>query len=59
MAAWRSVKSVVDMILWVAVQVAYFSSKRMFPTNNVLTFGWIGMGEAAWEAGLIAVAWVP
>ena len=55
-AAWRSVKSVVNKILWVAVQVADFLSKRMFLTKNVLTFGWMGMGKAAREAGLMAVA---
>ena len=43
-AAWRSVKSVVNKILWVAVQVADFLSKRMFLTKNVLAFGWMGSG---------------
>ena len=59
MAAWRSVKSVVNKILWVAVQVADFLSKRMFLRTNVLTFGWMGTGKAAREAGLIDVARVP
>ena len=58
-AARGSVKSVVDKILWVAVQVADFLSKRMFLTKTILTCGWMGMGKAAREAGLIAVAWVP
>ena len=52
-------KSVVDKILWVAVPVADFLSKRMFLTKNALTFGWMGMGKTAREAGLIALAWVP
>ena len=40
-AAWRSVKSVVNKILWVAVQVSGYLSKRMFLTKNVLAFGWM------------------
>ena len=52
-------KSVVDKILWVAVQVADFLCKMMFLTKTILVFGWMGMGKAAREAGLIAVAWVP
>ena len=59
MAARRSVTLVMNKILWVAVPVADFLSKRMFLTKNVLLFGWMGMGKAAREAGLIAVAWVP
>ena len=56
-AAWRSVKSVVSKILWVAVQVADFLSKRMFLTKNVLACGWMG-SEAVRGAGLLAVVWV-
>ena len=56
-AAWRSVKSVVNKILWVAVQVAGFLSKRMFLTKNVLAFGWMCI-EAVRGAGLLAVVWV-
>ena len=52
-------KSVVNKILLITVQVADFLSRRMFLIKNVLVFGWMGMGKAAREAGLIAVAWVP
>ena len=52
-AAWRSVKLVLNKIIWVAVQVAGFLSKRMFLTKNVLAFGLIGIdavkgGWLAW-----------
>ena len=53
MAACRSVKSVVDKILWVTVQVADFLSKRMFLTKNVLVFNWMG-SEAVSGTGLLA-----
>ena len=56
-AAWRSVKSVVNKILWVAVQVADFMSKRMILTKNVLVFVWMG-SEAVRGAGLLAVVCV-
>ena len=42
MAAWRFVKSIVNALLWVVVQVAVFLSKRMFLTKNVLAFVWMG-----------------
>ena len=57
MAAWRSVKSAVNKILWVAVQVADFLSKRMLLTKNVFAFGWMG-SETARRAGLLALVWV-
>ena len=41
-AAWRSVKSVIDTILWVVVQVADFLSRGMFLTKNDIAFGWMG-----------------
>ena len=56
-AAWRYVKLVVNMILWVAVQVADFLSKRMLLTKNVFAFGWMG-SETARRAGLLALVWV-
>ena len=43
-----------NKILWVAVQVADFLSKRMFLTKNVLAFGWMG-SEAVRGAGWLAV----
>ena len=50
-------KSVVNKILWVAVQVADFLSKRMFLTKNVLAFGWMG-SEALRGADLRVVFWI-
>ena len=49
-------QSVVNKILWVAMQLADFLSKRRFLTKSVLAFGWMGMGKAAKEAGLMAAA---
>ena len=57
MAAWRSVKSVVNTILWVAVQVADFLSKWMFLTKNVLALGWMG-SRALRGADLLVVVYV-
>ena len=48
-----------NKILLITVQVADLLSRRMFLTKSVLAFGWMGMGKAAREAGLMAVAWVP
>ena len=56
-AAWRSVKSVMTTIIWVAVQVADFLSRRVFLTKNVLAFGWMGSGalRGACLLGLVYV----
>ena len=56
-AAWRSVKSVMNTIIWVAVQVADFLSRRMFLTKTDLAFGWMGSG-ALRGACLLAVVYV-
>ena len=55
--AWRSVKLVVNRILWVVVKVADFLSRRMFLTKNVVAFDWMG-SENVRGAGLLAVVWV-
>ena len=59
MAAERYVKQGVNKIRWMAVQVAGCLAKRMFLTNNILTFDCMGMQKAARGAGLMAVTWVP
>ena len=56
-AAWSSVKLVVNNILRIAVQVADFLSKRKFLTKNVLAFGWMG-SDVVKGAILLAVVWV-
>ena len=58
-AAWRSVKSVMNTIIWVAVQVADFFSRRMFLTKTVLAFGWMGSGalRGAGLLGVVSVVW--
>ena len=50
-------KSVVNKILWVPVQVADLLSKRMFLTKIFLAFGCMG-SEAVRGAALLAVVWV-
>ena len=52
-------KSVVNKIRWMAVQVAGCLAKRMFLTKNVLAFEYMGTKKAARGAGLMAVTWVP
>ena len=44
-------------ILWVAVQVADFLSRRMFLTENVLAYGWMG-SRALGGADLLVVVCV-
>ena len=56
-SAWRSVKSVMNTVIWVAVQVADFLSSRMFLTKTVLAFGWMGSG-ALRGADLLVVVYV-
>ena len=43
-AAWKSVKSIMNTIIWVSVQVADLLSRMMFLKMNVLSFGWIDSG---------------
>ena len=46
-----------NKILWVAVQVADFLSRRMFLTENVLAYGWMG-SRALGGADLLVVVCV-
>ena len=55
MAAWKSVKSVMNKILWVAVEVADFLSRRKFLTENVLAYGWMGSRALGGAAFLVVV----
>ena len=46
-----------NKILWVAVQVADFLSRRMFLIKNVLAYGWMGSRDLE-EADLLVVVCV-
>ena len=46
-----------NKILWVSVQVANFLARRVFLTENVLAFGWMG-SRALRGADLLVVVYV-